>query len=145
VTSYSPSSQQLLVNYWLHLAVTFSSTTASIYINGLQTSQNTLPTPNTAIFYAINYIGKCDSIFPAILNTTALIDDLYVYSRALSQAELINKLSYDSAYTLAAFGLINFWRFDASSLQDVAKKTTMTNGVSFARRLEGNTSSHFYF
>jgi fibronectin type 3 domain-containing protein len=73
---------------WMHLAVTLSGSTATLYINGVAVATNTAITlaPDT-INPAFNYIGKSQFV-DATFN--GQIDDFRIYNYALSAAEVGN-------------------------------------------------------
>ena len=74
----------LAVNTWTHLAATFDGATVRLYVNGVQVAsqaQTTPLTPTTGTLQigADSYTGE---------NFTGRIDEVRVYNRALSQAEI---------------------------------------------------------
>src|SRR5882724_1140104 len=74
----------LAVNTWTHLAATFDGATVRLYVNGVQVAsqvQTTLLTPTTKTLQigADSYTGE---------NFAGQIDEVRVYNRALSQAEI---------------------------------------------------------
>jgi len=84
--------EQLPLNTWTHLAATFDGTTFRFYINGMLkgTATGTLGPTNTAPF-EIGTSGSCFTRgFPG------LIDEVGMYNRALSQAEIQAIVDADS-------------------------------------------------
>ena len=91
------SSSSLTLGEWTFIVATLSGTTASLYINGIQSTQCV----NNNFFYIpfkkyreTNYIG------PAI----QYLDDLRIYDRALSQFEI-----YALLYNTSDFNRTNFF------------------------------------
>ena len=82
----------LPLNAWSHLAVTLAGTTATLYVNGAAVDTNTAMTLNPASLGATtqNYIGKSQWPDPYLSGT---VDELQVYSRALSATEVQSLLT----------------------------------------------------
>jgi len=76
------------LNTWVHLAVTQSGNTASLYINGALVSTNTSLTikPSNLGSTTLNYLGK--SQFSADPMFKGSIDDFRIINRALSASEI---------------------------------------------------------
>lgn len=89
----SPSACPLTTNTWHHVVTTYDGTTRSLYLNGVLKASDTNRGPNNATA-AEFHIGKtcCAEYF------TGLIDDVAIYNRALSTAE-ISELTNTSAPT----------------------------------------------
>jgi hypothetical protein len=79
----SPSSCPLSSNTWYHVVTTYNGTTRSLYLNGVLKASDTNRGPNNATA-AEFHIGKtcCSEYF------TGLIDDVAIYTRALSAVEV---------------------------------------------------------
>jgi hypothetical protein len=74
----------LAVNTWTHLAATFDGATVRLYVNGVQVASKAqtaplTPTTGTLQIGADSYAGE---------NFAGRIDEVRVYNRALSQAEI---------------------------------------------------------
>ncbi|MES2775587.1 MAG: LamG-like jellyroll fold domain-containing protein [Bacteroidota bacterium] len=78
------------LNTWVHLAITQSGNTASLYINGTVRASNTGLNIKPAALGAttLNYLGK--SQFSADPMYNGATDEFRIYSRALSAAEVNN-------------------------------------------------------
>jgi len=76
------------LNTWVHLAVTQSGNTASLYINGALVATNTSLTikPSNLGNTTLNYLGK--SQFSADPMFKGTIDDFRIINRALSSSEI---------------------------------------------------------
>jgi uncharacterized protein len=94
---------------WVHLAVTLSGTTGTLYVNGQVAASNTGMTLNPASLGspANLWIGKSEFSDP-FLNGT--VDEFQIFSRALSQAEVSSLLS--SATGTTGGGDVAWYRFD---------------------------------
>jgi uncharacterized protein len=94
---------------WVHLAVTLSGTTGTLYVKGQVAATNTGMTLNPASLGspANLWIGKSEFSDP-FLNGTA--DEFQIFSRALSQAEVSSLLS--SAAGTTGGGDVAWYRFD---------------------------------
>jgi uncharacterized repeat protein (TIGR01451 family) len=72
-----------IVGQWYHLAVTKAGTTFTIYVNGVAVGSEVSPSP-IATASAPLTIGQAEDIG----FTNGLLDEMSIYNRALSQAEL---------------------------------------------------------
>jgi len=82
---YISSLSPLLPNQWYHLFVSFAQKTCSIYVNGVYNSSKTFsPTPilNTAPLYIGDDTDGGHNYY------TGIIDDIRIYRRSLSEAEI---------------------------------------------------------
>ena len=72
---------------WVHVAVVISGSTGTLYLNGVQTGQNTAMTltPSSLGSTTQNYLGKSQWPDPYL---NASLDDFRIYSRALSAGEV---------------------------------------------------------
>ena len=73
---------------WVHLAVTQTGTTAILYVNGVEAGRNTAMslTPSSLGNTTQNWIGRSQFSGDPYLNGT--VDDVRIYSRGLSAAEI---------------------------------------------------------
>ena len=99
----------LPLNTWTHLAVTLSGTTATLYVNGTAVDTNSSMTLNPSSLGATtqNYIGKSQWPDPYL---SGGVDELQVYGRALSAAEVASLLT--SAGGSPGGGDVAWYRFD---------------------------------
>jgi autotransporter-associated beta strand protein len=72
---------------WIHVAVTLSGSTGTLYINGVAVGTNTGMTlkPSSLGSTTLNYLGKSQFSDPYL---NSAIDDFRIYGRALSSAEI---------------------------------------------------------
>lgn len=94
---------------WVHLAVTLSGTTGTLYVNGQVAATNTAMTLNPASLGnpANLWIGKSEFSDPPLNGT---VDEFQVFDRALSQAEVSSLLG--SAAGTTGGGHVAWYRFD---------------------------------
>ena len=103
------SSSALPTGEWVHLAVTLSGTTGTLYVNGQVVATNTGMTLNPASLGnpANLWIGRSEFSDP-FLNGT--VDEFQIFNRALSQAE-VSSLQGSAAGTTGG-GNVAWYRFD---------------------------------
>ncbi len=84
---------------WVHVAVTLSGTTGTLYVNGVAVGSNPAMTlaPADLGSTTANYLGRSQFASDPFLNAT--LDDVRLYARALSAAELAAFLAPPSAPT----------------------------------------------
>ena len=81
----------IVLNEWIHLAVTFNGSLTNFYYNGISSGSSLqLTNPNNAV-RNLNYIGK--SNWPQDELVNAVFDELRIYNRSLTQSEI-----YDLMY-----------------------------------------------
>jgi DUF1680 family protein len=102
------SSQSVSANTWTHLAVTLSGTTGTLYLNGSPVATNTSMTltPSSLGATANNWIGRSQFGDPLL---GGAVDDLQIYSRALSAAEVQGLMSGPGGGDVASY------KFDETS------------------------------
>ncbi|KAA0248974.1 MAG: hypothetical protein EDM75_13605, partial [Chlorobiota bacterium] len=79
------STTALTLNTWNHLAVVLNGSTATIYINGVQTGTGTINQPN-AVTRRNNYIGR--SAWSGDTHTNMKIDEFRFWKTARTQAQI---------------------------------------------------------
>lgn len=94
---------------WVHLAVTLSGSTGTLYVNGQVAATNTAMTLNPAGLGAAGnlWIGKSEFGDPYL---TGSVDEFQVFNRALSEAEVTSLQS--SAAGTTGGGDVAWYRFD---------------------------------
>lgn len=102
-------SSALPTGQWVHLAVTLSGTTGTLYVNGQAAAANTGMTLNPASLGAAGnlWIGKSEFGDPYL---NGMVDEFQVFNRALSQAEVSSLLN--SAAGTTGGGNVAWYRFD---------------------------------
>ncbi|MEU5725526.1 beta-L-arabinofuranosidase domain-containing protein [Micromonospora sp. NPDC047738] len=99
----------LPTNQWVHLAVTLSQNTGTLYVNGQQAGQNTNMTLSPANLGnpGNRWIGRSQYGDPFL---DATIDEFHIFDRALSQQEVQSLLDSPAGSTNG--GTIAWYRFD---------------------------------
>jgi fibronectin type 3 domain-containing protein len=88
-SEYQVNTTQLASGQWVHLAVTLSANSLKLYVNGaLAGTTNNVPVRPIDINPTLNYLGK--SQFGADPLFNGRIDDLRIYNRALTGAEVLD-------------------------------------------------------
>ena len=85
------SSTAFTLNTWTFTVVSFSGSDVSIYMNGVRTgllSSNVMPSNLTRVN---NYVGKSNSAMDGV--SYSILDDLRIYNRCLSSAEINNLMT----------------------------------------------------
>lgn len=88
------------LNTWTHLAITYSGTTASLYINGELVATNSGFTlkPSDLGVTTKNYIGKSQYADPMLKGS---VDEFKIYNRALRAAEVLQAMKEEQLITFA--------------------------------------------
>ena len=147
----------LSLGYWEHIAVTQTSSQATLYNSGTQTATYANPMqPSIAAGYGSCYIGKD---FWGNGNINAFVDDLAFFNRALSAAEISTVMYYTTTTTTSVseccadftgLGVIfwwvqSFWTFDANIYDQKMNQTlAMNNGTSYVPDRNGWSMSAVY-
>ncbi|WP_370478715.1 LamG-like jellyroll fold domain-containing protein [Tamlana flava] len=126
-------SSALAVGEWVHVAVSYSGSTARIYVNSVLASQGTIPYSPATLGtnnYTQNYLGKSQWPDPYF---NGYIADFRIYNRALSPAD-INEL------------ILNQLRTNLQSVIDVAEayqnpSSELTDGIANAQTILANSTS----
>jgi hypothetical protein len=84
-------------NVWLHIAITYSNSICTLYVNGANPAQAVryYGTTLAGNFYIGRYLGGFPPTFYGV------IDDVRVYNRALSSQEVSSLYQYESQTTIA--------------------------------------------
>ncbi|MEL0455744.1 LamG-like jellyroll fold domain-containing protein [Flavobacteriaceae bacterium SZ-1-7] len=126
-------SSALAIGEWVHVAVSYSGSTARIYVNSVLDGQGTIPYSPATLGtnnYTQNYLGKSQWPDPYFNGN---ITDFRIYDRALSPAD-INEL------------ILNQLRTSLQSVIDVAEayqnpSSELTNGIVDAQTILANATS----
>jgi DUF1680 family protein len=95
ITTSGPGGEQgmdgtapLPLDQWSHIAVTVTGTTGTLYVNGSQVATNTAMTLNPAVLGELrnNWVGR--SNYPADPVFAGCLDEINLWSRALTAAEI---------------------------------------------------------
>ncbi len=128
----------IVANKWYHLVLTYSGTTARMYLNGVQQAPANY---GTAIANSTHDIFIGSSSFPF----SGMIDDVRMYNRALSAREVISLYnqgaagiksgaSQTSANVPINSGLVGYWPMDGRDVNWTANTTADKSG-------QGNTGT----
>ena len=92
------------LNTWTHFAITQSGKLCSLYINGALVATNTNITINPAAIgsTSLNYIGKSQYAADAMLK--GAVDEMRIFNRALTAAELGGAMRTDQLITMDLIG-----------------------------------------
>ncbi|HUC83910.1 MAG TPA: LamG-like jellyroll fold domain-containing protein [Candidatus Acidoferrales bacterium] len=121
----------LPTNQWVHVAVTYNGSVASLYTNGVLVESGAVSIPPTAFNPALNYLGE--SQWPSDPMFSGALDEVRVYNYALSGAQIAQLLTATTSIWSGG-GADNIWSDGINWNNDVAPATSGC-GVVFA----GNT------
>ena len=85
------SSTVITLNTWTFTVISFSGSAVSIYMNGVRTcllNSNAMP---SNLIRVNNYVGKSNSVLDGY--SYSILDDLRIYNRSLSSAEINNLMT----------------------------------------------------
>ena len=107
-------------NTWHHVAATYEGTMAKVFIDGIPVSTNVFSSHlrflNSSTPLTIGQKDRVDG--PLVASFLGLIDEVRVWNRALSQAELQTNMSL--RLTGQEPGLVGYWNFDDQSAKDAS-------------------------
>ncbi|MGC3990389.1 MAG: putative Ig domain-containing protein [Chthoniobacteraceae bacterium] len=132
---------------WVHVAVTISGSTGTLYVNGIAVATNTSMTFNPSDFSpTLNYLGK--SQFSANPLFNGLIDDFRIYNYALTAAQVA---SLASPTPIAPTGLAGVGKYGqnvltwtaAQSATSYTVKRSLTTGGPYTNVATGLTTTTY--
>ena len=85
------SNTNIVLNEWIHLAVTFDGSRTNFYYNGIFTGSSLQNQPRN-IIRSTNYIGKSNLPQDALAN--AVYDELRIYNRVLDPTEILSLMYF---------------------------------------------------
>ncbi len=77
----------LPVGSWTHIAVTMSANVGTLYVNGVSVASSTFTLKRSDLSLSAYWLGKSAYVSPDP-NLNGVLDEVYVYNRALSGAEI---------------------------------------------------------
>ncbi|WP_395060081.1 SBBP repeat-containing protein [Flavobacterium sp.] len=105
----SGTSGKLPLNTWTHVSfVRTSATTASLYINGINTDNFTYANPGTITTNVTNIGVRQRTGFDGYLNGN--LDEVRLWNRALTQAEIMNNMNCE--LPTGQTGLLSYYQFN---------------------------------
>ena len=124
----------LTTGTWRHIAVTLSGSTGKLYVNGSLVRTNTAMSlhPSSLGSTTHNYIGR--SQFSADPYLNGAINDVRIYSRALSASEITAQVNPSPAIptgltAIPGEGLVSLnWAVDESASTYTVKRATVSGG-----------------
>lgn len=110
----------LPLNTWTHVAVTLAGTTGTMYVNGVAVASNTAMTLNPTVLgtLANHWLGR--SHYASDPLYVGGLDELNIYGRALSAAEIATLQSDPAATTLVGRGDRVSYDFDDAGTATIA-------------------------
>ena len=121
----------LSLNQWVHLAVTLTNDTATLYVAGVGVVTDTVWAPNP-VLRTNNYLGRSNWADPY---ADALLDDVRLWNVARSPAEIQEGMLHP--LTGAEPGLVAYWKFDEGAGTTAADATghgqtaSLSNGTAW--------------
>ena len=131
------TASQLTSSQWVHLAVTLSGNTATLYVNGTSAATNTSVTINPSDFSTtINYIGDSQWVADPLFN--GRIDDFRIYNYALSAVQVAALAAGNTAPTFTSdpisnLDAIELESYSGQSLAAYAYDVDGINTVTFSK------------
>lgn len=121
-------------NTWTHIAVTYDGTNVKVFVNGAQAGATTARTLGSSV--AFMQIGGASLLDPSNYYYPGLIDEVYVYARALSDTEVASLYSARSANygfnvsrnAEVASGLAGLWSFNGADVSGATAYDRSGNG-----------------
>jgi DUF1680 family protein len=110
----------LPLNVWSHLAVTISGTTGTLWVNGVAVGTNTSMTLNPAVLGTLsnNWLGQ--SNYPGDAPFAGGLDDVNIWSRALTAAQIAELQTVPAAASSSGAGNLAAYAMSETSGQELA-------------------------
>ncbi|WP_250444460.1 family 43 glycosylhydrolase [Actinotalea sp. C106] len=114
---------------WTHVAVSATGTTGTLWVDGQAVRQNTSYTlrPADLGFTSNNWIGRSQFSADPLLN--ASVDDVNIFSRALSASEMAALTAEPGGGSAVGGGDVAWYRFDEEGGQEVVDSSPSGNGA----------------
>lgn len=144
VDNVSPAAT-LTTATWYHVAGTFDGNNSKIYVNGVL--KGTTPFTGTIVSspYPLNIGHLADPGQPADRFFNGYIDEVKIWHRALSQAELQANMNVQMDTSVAHPGLVSYWRMNNGTGATVTDLSTgghngTTNGTTWSTTVPFNNA-----
>lgn len=86
------------LNDWMHIGAVLDGDSAYFYLNGILQGSQVLDGYALNTFYGANcFIGR-SKWNPFEADADAVMDEIYIYNRALSQSEILDNMNFDSSF-----------------------------------------------
>ena len=92
-TSILYCNSAIVLNEWIHVAVTFDGSQAKFYFNGIFSGSSPQSSPQNVVRQT-NFIGKSNWSFYGDALANAIYDELRIYNRVLTQNEIYSLMYF---------------------------------------------------
>ena len=135
------------LNTWHHVAFTLQSTTASLYVDGVQRVQQVMSVAPRGVSRTDNMLGVGVSN-ASVTNAYAEFDDLKIFNRSLTSSEVVmvtNSYAADNSLANILLSLANQWTFN-TNIVDSITSVSLYNPVNviFTTDRSGSVNSALY-